>query len=114
LITGELLRYWNQNSSQNDFITITNKFISRLLQRGHLLKDLIPILRVAAATIDNITHNIQEHTNNKKPDESLYIHWCFHAKDINKAKIHQTYNTTLIGHDNVTQMRIAMSRPKNL
>jgi hypothetical protein len=26
LITGKLLRYWNQNSSQNDFITITNKF----------------------------------------------------------------------------------------
>ncbi|MFN9978937.1 MAG: hypothetical protein ACK53Y_03430, partial [bacterium] len=26
LITGKLLRYWNQNSSQNDFITITNKY----------------------------------------------------------------------------------------
>jgi len=88
LIIGELLRYWNQNSSQNDFITITNKFISCLLQRGHLLKDLIPKLRVAVATIDNITHNTQEHTNHNKPDESLYIHWQFHPKDINKAKIH--------------------------
>jgi hypothetical protein len=29
---GELLRYWKQNSSKQDFINITNNFLSRLLQ----------------------------------------------------------------------------------
>jgi len=114
LIIGGILCYCNQNSSQHDFITITNNFISHLFQWGHLLKDLIPILRVAAATIDKINHNTQEHSNCNKLDESLFIHWQLYPKDINKAKIHQTYNTTLKGHDNFAQMRITMSRPKNL
>ena len=111
---GELLRYWKQNSSKRDFINITNNFISRLLQRGHFLEDLIPILRSAAATIDNAANNIQEQSIDLKSDEALYIHWQFHPKDINKSKIRQIYNTTLKGHDNFQHMRVAMARPKNL
>jgi len=114
LIVGELLRYWKQNSSKQDFINITNNFISRLLQRGHFLEDLIPILRSAAATIDNAANNIQEQSIDSKSDETLYIHWQFHPKDINKSKIRQIYNTTLKGHDNFQHMRVAMARPKNL
>jgi hypothetical protein len=75
LIVGELLRYWNQNSSQQDFINITNTFISRLLQQSHLLEDLIPILQSAASTINNANNSLQEWSTNKESDETLYIHW---------------------------------------
>jgi hypothetical protein len=114
LIVGELLRYWKQNSSIQDFVNITNNFISRLLQRGHLLEDLIPILRSAAATIDNAANNIRERPSNIESDETVYIHWQFHPKDINKSKIRQVYNSTLKGHDNFQHMRVAMARPENL
>jgi hypothetical protein len=113
LITGELSRYWHQNSSPEDFINITKNFILRLLQRGHLLEELIPTLRSAAANIDNSLNHRSRHNEHNK-DETLYIHWKFHPKDIDKAKIRQLYDRTLKGHDNFTQMRIAMSRPKNL
>jgi hypothetical protein len=111
---GELLQDWNQNSSPQDFINITNHFILCLLQRGHLLKDLIPILQSAVSTIDNSLNCRQRSYAEHKQDEALYIHWQFHPRDFDKAKICQIYNKTLKGHENFTQMWIAMSRPKNL
>ncbi len=114
LIVREFLHYWNQNSSEQDFINITSNFISRLLQRGHLLEELILMLKSAAATIDNANINLQEWSTDKEADETLYIHWQFHPKDINKSKICQTYNTTLKNYDNFQHMRVTMARPKNL
>jgi len=40
LISGELSRYWSQNTKVSDFIQITSEFIIRLCQRGHQLQDL--------------------------------------------------------------------------
>lgn len=93
--------------------TITNNFISRLLQCGHLLKDLIPILQCAASTIDNSKKGLPEHSTKNELDKTLYIHWQFHPKDINKAEIRQSYSKTLKGYDNFNQMRIAMSPEQN-
>jgi hypothetical protein len=69
LIVGELLRYWNQNSSSEDFINITNNFILHLLQRGHLLKDVIPILQSVASTIDNsLNHRPRPHIEHEQDE----------------------------------------------
>jgi hypothetical protein len=72
------------------------------------------MLKSAAATIDNANINLQEWSTDKEADETLYIHWQFHPKDINKSKICQTYNTTLKNYDNFQHMRVTMARPKNL
>jgi hypothetical protein len=103
LIIGKLSRYWHQNSSPEDFINITNNFILHLLHQGHLLEELIPTLQSAAANIDNSLNHRSRHNTEHEKDETLYIHWKFHPKDIDKAKIHQLYNKTLQGHDNFTQ-----------
>jgi len=114
LITGELIRYWKQNSDQKDFINVTQLFIQRLVQRGYKFNDIIPTLRSAAATIDNIQGNRSTLLTNSPAEDTLYIHWRFHPTDIKKNTIRKIYNETLQGHDNFSQMRIAMSRPKNL
>jgi len=44
LITGEIICYWTQNSKEEDFIHITQQYIQRLIQRGHKLQDIIPVL----------------------------------------------------------------------
>jgi hypothetical protein len=44
LINGELCRYWIQNPNSQDFQSIVSKFITRLLDRGHTLDSLTPIL----------------------------------------------------------------------
>ncbi len=114
LITGEILRYWLQNTQQEDFINITQQFIQRLLQRGHTLEEIIPTIRSAAASIDN-TQGARNLLQPKIPSEdTLYIHWNYHPSDIKKNDIHRIYNETLKGHDYFRQMRIAMSRPPNL
>ena len=114
LITGEILRYWLQNTQQEDFINITQQFIQRLLQHGHTLEDIIPTIRSAAASIDN-TQGARNLLQPKIPSEdTLYIHWNYHPSDIKKNDIHRIYNETLKGHDYFRQMRIAMSRPPNL
>jgi hypothetical protein len=114
LITGELIRYWSQNTQEEDFINITQLFIQRLMQRGHRIEDLIPTLQAAASTIDSIKGNRNPIQPQSQSDDTLYIHWQFHPKDIKKNSIREIYDKTLKGHDNFSQMRIAMSRPKNL
>ena len=52
LITGEMRRYWIQNNL-SDFETILSKFIQRLSERGHNIKNLIPIFHNAAASLDS-------------------------------------------------------------
>jgi hypothetical protein len=44
--------YWIQNNL-SDFETILSKFIQRLSERGHNIKNLIPIFHNAAASLDS-------------------------------------------------------------
>ena len=115
-ITGEVLRYWRQNTNINDFMSILSSFIQRLLQRGHNLDTLIPALQTTAALIDNRNTTTLINNNDMKEhdDATLYIHWQYHPNDIKKSTIRAIYNQTLQGIDNFHTMKIAMSRPKNL
>jgi hypothetical protein len=88
LITGELIRYWTQNTQKKDFIHITQLFIQRLRQRGHRIEDIIPILRSAAANIDNTQGNRRLLEQKVNPDDIIYLHWRFHPLDIKKSVIH--------------------------
>ena len=114
LITGELIRYWTQNTQEKDFIHNTKLFIQRLTQRGHPIEDIIPILRSAAANIDNTQGDRRLLEQKVYPDDIIYLHWRFHPLDIKKSVIHDIYNNTLKGHDNFQKMQIAMARPPNL
>jgi hypothetical protein len=112
LITGEIYRYWLQNTNEEDFIKITTSFILRLLQRGHQLNQIIPILQTAASNIDNI--NTRKKLTTTDSEDTLFIHWRYHPSDINKNTIRKIYDNTLKGFDGFKQMRLAISRPKNL
>ena len=111
LITGELKRYWSQNTPDN-FKEILASFIHRLLQRGHTISNLTPILLKAAITLDN-THNLAAPNGNTT--NTLYLHWPYHPKGLQRQQIRCLYDTilkpTLPEYDN---MQIAVSCPKNL
>ena len=115
LITGELLRYWHQNTDERDFINITSLFIKRLTQRWHHIQDIIPNLQRAVASIDNSTR-ITANANNKQSEKNhintLYITWKYHPSDITKQKIRNIYNKTLKNHDNFEKKIIAIKQAK--
>jgi hypothetical protein len=50
LIVGELQRYWIQNNPR-DFKNSLIKFITRLTERGHSLKSIIPLIKSSAANL---------------------------------------------------------------
>jgi hypothetical protein len=111
LIFGELRRYWSQNSPET-FQKLLSKFIQRLVDRGHTLKQLIPIISQAAITIDQ---KGQQRATLKKDDSStLYIHWRYHPAGIQRSDIRQIYNKTLQPYLPYDNMRVAISRPTNL
>jgi len=114
LITGEIIRYWNQNTQVKDFIHITQLFIQRLIQRGHRIEEIIPILRSAAASLDYIQGDRRSLQQRVPSKDTLYIHWQYHPLDVNKNSIHEIYNNTLKGHDIFQKILITMSRPPNL
>jgi hypothetical protein len=111
LITGELRRYWIQNSPA-DFQELVTKFIERLHDRGHIIDNLLPLFLQAAATLENFTSKPQN--PNQQTQNNLYIHWTHHPKGIQRSDIRQLYMQTLEPHDIHDNMIVAMSRPKNL
>jgi hypothetical protein len=58
--------------------------------------------------------NTKNNPKTTNPDDTLFIHWRFHPADIKKKVIRQIYNNTLKDFDGFQQMRLAISRPKNL
>ncbi len=92
LIHGELQRYWNQNNP-TDFQNITTNFIQRLVERGHTIEDITPLLLQAAFQL-NPTTTIKSSQNNSEED-TLYIHWEHHPHGIQRRDLRQIYNKTL-------------------
>ena len=109
LISGELRRYWLQNSPE-DFESILSKFIIRLVNRGHHLNDLIPLLQQAALKLSNANgHGARAISTN-----NLYIHQMFHPNGLQRTDIREAYNATLKPFLNFEKVTVAISRPRNL
>ena len=56
LVTGNLLRYWKQNTHHHDFIYIVTLFIRRLMPRGNVLATLTPIFEEASSHIKSLNN----------------------------------------------------------
>jgi hypothetical protein len=107
LICGEVRRYWLQNTPEN-FQKLLFSFIQRLLDRGHTLQTLTPLLAQAATILDNNTSDSA--SNSPGGLNTLYIHWPFHQR----SDIRQTYDKMLrpfLPYDN---MRVAIFSTKKL
>jgi len=109
LIAGELRRYYKQNNTEN-FQSMLEKFISRLLDRGHNIKDITPLLLEAASTLDK-RHT---HHNNNNGQSTLYLHWTYHPHGLQRRHLRQTFDTTFKDTLPFNRMQVAISRPKNL
>jgi hypothetical protein len=109
LIAGEMRRYWLQNN-QAGFISILEKFIICLTERGHQLKDIIPILQHTATQLNNayLKQPSQDEGN------TLYMHQTFHPHGIQRGVIRTLYNKTLKPILDFDRMTVAISRPRNL
>jgi hypothetical protein len=80
LINGELRRYWTQNTTHEDFQDVLTKFITRLLDRGHTITALAPMLLQASACLDQASVN----NNNDASSKILYIHWPYHPNGLKR------------------------------
>ena len=109
LISGELRRYWLQNSCE-DFKTFAARFMERLVDRGHLIQDLAPLFLNAAATLTNNSQPNQP----KENSSILYIHWTYHPNGLQRKDIRAAYNSTLKPLLDYDKMTVAISRPRNL
>ena len=110
LINGELLRYWRQNRNPNHFQTIVSKFIIRLLDRGHTLQSLTPLLMQATTRIEQG----QMRPCHNPTHKTLYIHWPYHPNGLQQKIVRKIYNETLHTALDYDHMQIAVSRPKTL
>jgi hypothetical protein len=109
LIAGKMRRYWIKNS-QDGFTEILKKFIICLTERGHQLKDIIPILQQTAAQL-NITCS---HKTPKSNLNTLFIHQTYHPHGIQRSDIRNLYSQILESLLDFDRMTVAISRPVNL
>ena len=102
LIAGELRRYFIQNNKEG-FEAMLTKFIGRLLDRGHSLENILPLLLQAATNLDNHTPWIRE----KECKSTLFIHWPFHPKGLQR----QHLSTGVVVRPEVSYLRVVGSSP---
>jgi hypothetical protein len=109
LISGELRRYFFQNST-TDFQAILTKFIWRLVNRGHTIDDLTPLLLQAASNLDRSTLT---HTATENPS-TLFLHWTYHPNGLQRQDLRKTFDSTFKDDLPFDKMQVAVARPKNL
>jgi len=111
LITGELRRYWLQNSHA-DFQEILSKFITRLTERGHTIESLKPIFIQAAQLIDKRHNLLKSSTANN--DNTIFLHRTYHPYGLERNAIRRVYQQTIEPVLDYERMVIATGRPPNL
>jgi hypothetical protein len=119
LIVGNFLRFRKQNENTN-FCALICNFARHLLARGHPIKAIKKhFLKAAEITDKKQLITSQQKATAESSDaitnRSLYLHWEFHPKGIQRDTLRAIYDATL-SHCNPFHngMVIAMSRPKNL
>jgi len=83
-----------------------------LIDRGHTLEQLTPLIIQAAADLDNKTW--QPNNTSSCTQNTLFIHWQHHLGGLQRTNIRKIYEATLQPHLPYKKMQIAISRPKNL
>jgi hypothetical protein len=102
----------SQNNPK-DFKDLATKFIERLHARGHSLSNLHHILLQAASSL-NKTRVITPPKKNNDSDNTLFLHWIHHPKDLQRQDIQHMYESILQPHTPHKRMVVAISRPRNL
>jgi hypothetical protein len=107
-----------QNSNRSDYISTATCFAQHLVNRGHNRETIKTIFLDAAAHIDSQEKANQGDTPTATPPQeissTLYIHWEYHPRGIERHSIRQMYNHTLSRHRGFDQMIVAFNQPRNL
>jgi hypothetical protein len=118
IIYGNLRRYWIQNSNHSDYISTVTRFAQHLVNRGHNRETIKTIFLDAAAHMDSQEKANRRDTPTASPPQeissTLYIHWEYHPRGIQRHIICQMYNHALSCHSGFDQMIVAFNRPRNL
>jgi hypothetical protein len=126
LIFGRLRAYWLQNTYRKDFIRMATLLARRLIARGYILAQLMPLFIEAEARLANL-----QRTGPRNPDvqnaghsdatatetktQPLFFHLQFHPRGIQRAQIRAAYNETLAPLlEQDRRLIVAVSRPRNL
>jgi hypothetical protein len=109
IIFGNLRRYWQQNTSLQDYVAIARQFAERLEARGHARSTIDELFMEAAKAFTN-----KAPTRPKTAESPLYLHWEWHPRGLTRQLLRQAYNEHLQGHDGFDRLIIAYARPQNL
>ena len=121
IITGSCIRFWGQNTIQDDYSNIVGEFYGQMRQRGWSHAKLIPEFESAAKRIEarekfsSADLALQKRTREKESRDALFVHWDFHSQGISRKALR-----VLIDKSNILKLSgfkkliIALHRPTNL
>jgi hypothetical protein len=114
-VTGNVIRYWKQNTNITDFGQLITQFVERLCRRGHEARTVAEGIEKATKYIDEDSSSRVSSTSNSTTDErTLFLHRQYHTSDIARQQLRRLYDETLAGKDGFDKMTISYSIPRNL
>ncbi len=75
------------------------------------MENLTSLFSQAAASLDAISRH---HRKTEDEEETLFIHWTYHPKGLQRSNIRQIFNKILQPHLTYKKVTIAISSPKKL
>jgi hypothetical protein len=118
IIYGNLRRYWLKNSKRSDYIPTATRVAQHLVNRGHHRDTITQLFLEVATHIDRQVQTKRDSSptppTKQETGATLYIHWEFHPRGIQRHQLRQMYVRTLSHHSGFDQMIVAYSRPRNL
>ena len=116
LIHGLIQTYHRQNKTRETFNKNVNQLFKRLIARGHLHEDILPIFLQAAIKIDEKNKNKFIARYNQKSINALqavktktitrkdiFFHLPYHPREISRRQIHRIYQNTCDVKDNLNE-----------
>ena len=121
LVFGALIRYYLQNSETKDFIQTLLKNVKHLRNRCYTPAVLDTLFLAAGKHIDDkimrkiplIIRKCKEPGISELGD-TLYLHWQYHPRGIQRHTLRKLYKTLLEGHTGFQKLVVAVSIPPNL
>jgi hypothetical protein len=75
-VTGNVIRYWKQNTNIADFGQLITQFAERLCRQGHEAQTVAEGIKKATKYIDeDLSSRVNSTSNSTTEERTLFLHW---------------------------------------
>jgi hypothetical protein len=87
-VTGNVIRYWKQNTNITGLGQLITRFAERLCRQGHEAQTVAEGIEKATTYIDeDLSSRVNPASKSTTDERTLFLHWKYHPNDITRQQL---------------------------